>query len=453
MSTHFTLDRESFQKLLGGVFLVQEYLDSQKAKRPAVDVPPKPAITEQPKEAIPPDYAQLLSAIVEVQRLIATDKPDVDGAMALIADRARNVANATGVAIGLLEGDDLVYRAGSGSAATYIGRHVKATLSVSAHNLASGEILRVENAQTDARIEAAICRQFGAQALLIVPIYHGQAVAGAVEILFSDAHGFQDREVRTYQLLAGLVAEAMSRAAQLTLKQALAAEHAKGHPHLAETPTAVEVSAAATESSGLSAFRPQVGTAAMITQGAKRLPLHKRWWKPAVAAMVTLLLMAGWIAYTTRGPVSPVASSALPRSNAIEQQMSFAPAKLVPAHSTSERETAPVPKQEKKNSAARTTPQRLRGWGNQVDYIAEDVTVRYFTPKPVAAPHFQPAASAAQPVAQGIQPPVMAHATDKPEIKQIRAQDKKCGQGRLGGRLACWLHKAAFPIRKLRAAR
>jgi len=265
MSTHFTLDRESFQKLLARAFLVQEYLESQKAKRPAVDRPSKPAITEQPKEAISPGYIQALSAIVEVQRLIATDELDVDGVMALIAERARSVANATGVAIGLLEGDELVYRAGSGSAATYIGRQVKATLTVSAHNRASGEILRVENTQTDARIEAAICRQFGAQALLIVPICHDQAVAGAVEILFGDAHAFQDREVRTYQLMAGLVAEAMSHAAQLALKQA-AAERAKEQPHPAETRGAAEAFAACmAEASELSVFRRLTGAAAMIT--------------------------------------------------------------------------------------------------------------------------------------------------------------------------------------------
>src|SRR5438132_5917746 len=221
MNIPFTLDRESFQNLLARASLAQEYLDSQKAKCPAVDVPPEPAIGKQPKEAIPVDYIQSLSTIVAVQRLIATDDVDVDGAMALIADQARNVANADGVAIGLLEGDNLVYRAGSGGAAAYIGRYVKATLSV-AH--ASGEILRVENTQTDARIEAAICRQFGAKALLIVAICRGRAVVGAIEILFSDAHPFQDREVRTYQLMAGLVAEAMSHGGQLELEQGLAAE-------------------------------------------------------------------------------------------------------------------------------------------------------------------------------------------------------------------------------------
>src|SRR5947207_15292323 len=94
-----------------------------------------------------------LVAIGAVHQSIATGNVDVDGAMALVADQAQNVANANGVAIGLLEGDNLVYRAGSGDAATYIGRHVKATLSGSR---ASAEILRVENTQTDARIEAAI---------------------------------------------------------------------------------------------------------------------------------------------------------------------------------------------------------------------------------------------------------------------------------------------------------
>src|SRR5205807_9884896 len=94
-----------------------------------VDRLPKHAIGEEPKETIPVEYIQSLSAIAAVQRSIATDSVEVDGAMAIIADQARNVANANGVAIGLLEGDNLVYRAGSGGAATYIGLHVTATLS------------------------------------------------------------------------------------------------------------------------------------------------------------------------------------------------------------------------------------------------------------------------------------------------------------------------------------
>jgi len=396
MSTHFTLDRESFQKLLARAFLVQEYLDSQKAKRPAAYLLPKPAITEHPKEANPPGYTQSLSAIVEVQRLIATDELDVNGAVALIADRARNVANAAGVAIGLLEGDELVYRAGSGSAAAYIGRHVKATLNVSAQNRASGEILRVQNAETDRRIEAAICRQFGAKALLIVPICYDRAVAGAVEILFGEAHAFQDHEVRTYQLMAGLIAEAMSHAAQFARKQVLPAERTKEHPLPGETPEAAEV-----EAGELSLFGRLAWAVAMVTQGAKRLHLHQSRWK--MAAVLTVLVMAGWIGSMHRSPPS-------------------APAKLVPANSRSKPQTARLPTQEKKKKAARTTSQRLRVW-RDVDYVAENVTVRYFKPKPAVAPPKEPVGTAAQPGAQPIQPPVVVHAADEPGIKQ--SQSKK----------------------------
>src|SRR5580693_1932958 len=156
MSNHFSLDRESFQKLLASAFSVQES---------GVD-------------------AQSLSALLELEKSITTGEPDVDRAMHLVAHHARNVANATGIAIALRRGDQLVYRAGSGCAASYVGRHMTAVLSVSAHNEARGEILRVENAQADARIEAAICRQFEAQSLLILPIYDECAVAGVLEVLF-----------------------------------------------------------------------------------------------------------------------------------------------------------------------------------------------------------------------------------------------------------------------------
>src|SRR6266566_1206967 len=417
MNTHFTLDRESFQNLLARASLAQEYLDSQKATHPGVDLPRKPAIGEQSKEASPGDYIQSLSAIVAVQRAIATDEVDVDGAMAMIADHARNVANASGAAVGLLEGDNLVYRAGSGGAASYIGRYVKAALSVAR---ASGEILRVENTQTDGRIEAAICRQFGAKALLIVAICRGRAVAGAIEIFFGDAHAFQDREVRMYQLMAGLVAEAISHAAQLELRQALAAEDGKEHVHSAEAQRASEA-----ERGELSVFRRSAGVAAMIAQAAKRLLLHQyrlHQYRLKPAAVVIVLVMAGWIAYTRRGPASPVSTSALPRSNAIEQQAPFAPAKPA-ANSTSKPQTAPVATQEKKK-AARTTSQRLRVW-RDVDYIAEDVTVRYVTLKPAVAPQKRPMGSAVKPGAQHIQPPLVVHAPKSRKSSRSRANTKR----------------------------
>lgn len=181
-----SLGRQALQQLLANAFAVQE---SQIAP-------------------------QSLADIMEVQRSIARGKLDLDGAMRHVVESARNVANATGVAIGLLDGGRLTYRAGSGTGAAYIGERVTASLTVSAYTRTSREILRVENALTDTRIEADICRQFGANALLILPIYHNQALAGVLDILFTEAHIFQDCEVRPYRLMAEQIEAAMLQVAQ-----------------------------------------------------------------------------------------------------------------------------------------------------------------------------------------------------------------------------------------------
>ena len=125
MTTHPSLDRASLEKFLASVFAGHKSgLDSQS-----------------------------LSALVELRSSIMSGEPDLDRAIHMVADRTRNVANATGIAVALLKADQLEHRAAIGSAAGYVRRRVTAVLSISAHNEARNEILRVENAQADTRIE------------------------------------------------------------------------------------------------------------------------------------------------------------------------------------------------------------------------------------------------------------------------------------------------------------
>src|SRR6476660_6985799 len=58
--------------------------------------------------------------------------------------------------------------------------------------------------------------------MLMLPIYRDSAVVGVLEVLFSEAHTFQDREMCAYRMMAGLVGEAVSRVAQLEQKKTLA---------------------------------------------------------------------------------------------------------------------------------------------------------------------------------------------------------------------------------------
>ena len=346
--------------------------------------------------------AESLTAIVELQQAIATGEADVDRAMDLIAVRARNVANATGIAIGLLKGDQLVYRAGSGSGVTYVGQHVMATLCVAGHSAASGEILRVENAQTDRRIEAAICRQFGAHSLLILPIYHDGTMAGVLDVLFDEAHAFQHREVLTYRLMAALVGEAMSYAARPEQKRALAADLSTMRQSIRLTRPqreealndGVSVPTAAANRAIYQAFETFIARAGRlpalthsawsVLKRAKCVPWYKGRWETAVG-VAAILAIACWIGFRDRRPASPLGVSGLQGSNAPRQQMPFAPAKRVLANSTSKPQTA-LGLEPGERKTSRSMPQRVLDRSIRVRYISDDVTVRHFTPNPAVAP-------------------------------------------------------------------
>ena len=103
MSARYSLDRESLQVFLANTFAVQNCgLDRES-----------------------------LCALIELERFTTAGDFDEDRALQMVADRALKVSNAGGVSIALLEGNELVYRAGSGSAANDVGHHVPAVLSVS----------------------------------------------------------------------------------------------------------------------------------------------------------------------------------------------------------------------------------------------------------------------------------------------------------------------------------
>ena len=338
-----------------------------------------------------------LSAIVKLQGSIATGDFDLDGAMEMIAVRAQKVANAAGVAIGLMNGDQLDYRAGSGSAAPCVGQHVPATLCASGDNTGNGEILRVENAQTDKRIESAICRQFGAQSLLILPIHHDRNVAGVLEVLFKEAHTFSPREVRAYRLMAGLVEEMMSCKARLESKTTQATDllivrqsigqRLQTKKSFSEGGSVLHVATnramrQACGDSFAATVRPPALKQLTLTASnrAKWVPMHQGRWA-TVVTVAAVLVLACWIAYRDREATSPLGASALQSATPIEQQILVVLTKPVQGNGTSKPYGALGPG-EGGSRAARITKEWVRVDDNELDYVTEDVTVRYFNPNP-----------------------------------------------------------------------
>lgn len=369
MTGRSRLDLESFQSLLSDAYAVQGSGVS----------------------------AVSLTAVIELQRKIAIGELDADRAIDLIAVRAQDVANARGIAIGFLKGDQLVYRAGSGSGVAYVGKHVMSTLCVSRNIAAKSEILRVEDAHTDKRIEAAICRQFGAQSLLIMPLYHDGTLVGVLDVLFDEPHAFQRQEVLAYRLMAALVGEAMSYAARPDRQQAPAAAQSTVPQSVSLTGPGTEetlndslyVNPCTTNNSG--AYHTD---APFIAQARKLLTLMQSAWAASNRAegvpwnkgrleavgVAIVLLVACWIALSDRRSHSPHVFGQQ-GSTALEQQVPVTPAKPVLSNATSKAQSGPA--EEVQRWTARTIPANFSDRAIRVRYISDDVTVRYFTPKPL----------------------------------------------------------------------
>lgn len=367
MSSDSNPDRDSFQQFLASAFAVQEsQMDSQ-----------------------------FLSSMLEVQRLVTRGELDVEGVMTLIVHSARDVAGAAGVAIGWLEGDQLLCRAGSGCFAEHLGSHVAASLTVSSKTKASREILRVENAQTDTRIEGAICRQFGAESLLILPIYRERNLAGVFEVLFSEPHAFHEDEVRAYRLMVGLIEAAMHPTGQIEWKEDLKSERTATPPAMANVTAhggrflqnyaAMTSSHAIFEHCGAAlakvrgspVFRQPGLLARRMVQRATEVISNKPLRSLALAAVATGFGLTFWIANGGRGPASPSGPSAIPGSTAIK---SFQPVNPRPAEGPSTGQPAPVPVKQARLETARA--RRVGAGQNKIDYIGDDVTVRHFSYKP-----------------------------------------------------------------------
>ena len=113
---------------------------------------------------------------------------------------------------------------------------------------------------------------------------------------------------------------------------------------------------------------------------AKRIPLNVGRWETAVG-VAAVLVMACWIGFRDRRPPSPLGVSGLQGSNALQQQIPFAPAKQFVANRTSKPQTA-LGREPGERKTSRTMPQEVLNRNIRVRYFSDDVTVRYFIPQP-----------------------------------------------------------------------
>ncbi|MFL5321068.1 MAG: ATP-binding protein [Myxococcaceae bacterium] len=188
---------------------------------PSADVVPFPYSRAARPARLPRE--QRLASIIATQYDILTSGIDLEHVLAVIVDKAQRLTNAHGAVVELLEGDSLVYRATSGTVAPHLGQRVPAAQSLAGACLAAGTAMRCDDSETDARVNVAQCRTIHARSMLAVPLVHERRI-GVLKVLSPAVAAFDDEDVETVQLTAGIISAALLRAAELSARQQLLEE-------------------------------------------------------------------------------------------------------------------------------------------------------------------------------------------------------------------------------------
>ena len=136
---------------------------------------------------------------------------DLEPAISAITERAQHLTGATGAAIALQAGDEIVCRARAGRTAPDLGVRLQTDAGISAEAVRTGEVMLCHDAERNPRVDLASCRRLGVRSILVSPLRHYRRTLGVFEVLSSSPGAFDERDVATMQLLSSMMVAAISR--------------------------------------------------------------------------------------------------------------------------------------------------------------------------------------------------------------------------------------------------
>src|SRR5256885_344119 len=145
-----------------------------------------------------------LRQVADLQAIISSERLETPAALDLIVRRMAELTRATGAAIALRDGENVICRASFGNAPD-VGVRLSST-SLSGECLRSGAVIILEDSENDPRVNPEVCRQLNFRSLLIVPVSSEKEVIGIAEALSPDLRNFEGGDVLVMSFLTDLIA-------------------------------------------------------------------------------------------------------------------------------------------------------------------------------------------------------------------------------------------------------
>ena len=109
---------------------------------------------------------------------------------------------ATGAAIALARGEEMVCRATTGADAPDLGVCLNSRSGLSGTCVQTRQLQQCSDTETDPRVDAEACRLLGVRSIVVLPLMNGSQLLGVLEILSSRANAFGQRDLDSLKALS-----------------------------------------------------------------------------------------------------------------------------------------------------------------------------------------------------------------------------------------------------------
>src|SRR5271157_1223004 len=165
----------------------------------------------------------------------ALEEAELDSALQLLVERAQYITGATGTALALPHGEEMVCRASAGASAPAVGARLQVRSGLTGESIGRRQLLRCDNAETDPRVNLEACRALGIASIVVLPLLRRTGEVRGLFELFSDhPYAFEERDLIALERMADLTLTALDLAEQ----RRNSAPAPRGEPETpAESPT------------------------------------------------------------------------------------------------------------------------------------------------------------------------------------------------------------------------
>ncbi|MEX3936240.1 PAS domain S-box protein [Paraburkholderia phymatum] len=168
-----------------------------------------------------------LRKLIDAHSRIAAAKLDLDRFLSLVTDALLELVPAAHASVvEWVEGDEMVYRACSGTIAHHVGLRLKRDGSLSGLCSREKHLLYSNDTSNDPRVDAQACERVGAMSMVVAPLLYQAEVAGVVKLMSGTRDGFCTEDVETLERITSLVASGMAHQRVFAENRALIEQNA-----------------------------------------------------------------------------------------------------------------------------------------------------------------------------------------------------------------------------------